>query len=92
MFEWLQRGDKAPEPRKGMPSPRLKEAEFKRRYREQFNDPAFEAALQNSTLSPTLLGRPMTILARVREPGKQARASPTRPTTFRSTGSRPTLR
>ncbi|QND58000.1 hypothetical protein [Mesorhizobium huakuii] len=44
MFEWLQHGDKAPEPRRSMPSPRVKEAEFKRRYREQFNDPAFEAA------------------------------------------------
>jgi multimeric flavodoxin WrbA len=32
-----------PEPRKGMPSPRLEEAEFKRRYREQFRDPNFEA-------------------------------------------------
>jgi multimeric flavodoxin WrbA len=44
MFEWLKQGEKAPDPRKGMPSPRLEEAEFKRRYREQFNDPAFEAA------------------------------------------------
>jgi len=31
----------APEPRKGMPSPRLDEAEFKRRFRAQFPDPAF---------------------------------------------------
>lgn len=31
----------APPPRKGMPSPRLDEHEFKRRYREQFFDPAF---------------------------------------------------
>jgi multimeric flavodoxin WrbA len=31
----------APEPRKGMPSPELSEAEFKQRYREQFHDPAF---------------------------------------------------
>jgi multimeric flavodoxin WrbA len=29
-------------PRKGMPSPKLSEAEFKRRYAEQFVDPAFE--------------------------------------------------
>src|SRR4051794_22500642 len=34
----------APSPRKGMPSPRLDEAEFKQRYRQQFADPAFEAA------------------------------------------------
>jgi multimeric flavodoxin WrbA len=34
---------KAPEPRKGMPSPRLDEAEFKRRFRAQFPDPAFDA-------------------------------------------------
>jgi multimeric flavodoxin WrbA len=33
----------APSPRKGMPSPRLDEREFKRRYRQQFYDPAFEA-------------------------------------------------
>jgi multimeric flavodoxin WrbA len=32
-----------PAPRKGMPSPRLDEAEFKKRYREQFVDPAFGA-------------------------------------------------
>jgi multimeric flavodoxin WrbA len=30
-----------PEPREGMPSPRLEEGEFKRRYREQFRDPNF---------------------------------------------------
>lgn len=29
------------EPRKGMPSPRLTEAEFRRRYLDQFRDPAF---------------------------------------------------
>lgn len=32
---------KAPDPRKGMPSPTLDEAEFKRRFRAQFKDPAF---------------------------------------------------
>ena len=31
----------APQPRKGMPSPRLEEAEFKRRFRSRFVDPAF---------------------------------------------------
>lgn len=31
----------APDPRKGMPSPRLDEAEFKRRFRGQYTDPAF---------------------------------------------------
>ena len=34
---------KAIEPRKGMPSPQLAEAEFKRRYNDQFFDPAFRA-------------------------------------------------
>ncbi len=33
---------KVPEPRKGMPNPRLPENEFKRRFRAQFPDPAFE--------------------------------------------------
>jgi hypothetical protein len=33
---------KAVEPRKGMLSPRVEEAEFKRRFRSQFQDPAFE--------------------------------------------------
>lgn len=33
----------APAPRKGMPSPRLDEAQFKRRFLGQFIDPAFEA-------------------------------------------------
>jgi multimeric flavodoxin WrbA len=41
MFDWLK-ARKAPEPRKGMPSPRLSEAEFKRRFRSQFQDQAFE--------------------------------------------------
>ena len=31
------------EPRKGMPSPRLSESEFRRRYLEQFVDPAFDS-------------------------------------------------
>ena len=35
--------DKAVKPRKGMPSPQLGEAEFKRRYNGQFFDPAFRA-------------------------------------------------
>ena len=39
MLESLRK--KAPAPRKGMPSPRLDEAEFKRRFFEQFADPAF---------------------------------------------------
>lgn len=41
MFDGLKSG-KAPEPRKGMPSPRLDEAEFKRRFRNQFKDPGFD--------------------------------------------------
>jgi multimeric flavodoxin WrbA len=40
MAGWLRGG--VPEPRKGMPSPRLREAEFKRRFRSQFQDPCFE--------------------------------------------------
>jgi multimeric flavodoxin WrbA len=35
-------GKPAPEPRKGMPSPRLGEAAFRRRFLEQFQDPVFE--------------------------------------------------
>ena len=34
-------GGAAPEPRKGMPSPQLDEAEFKRRFLGQYIDPAF---------------------------------------------------
>lgn len=44
MFDWLKNG-KAPAPRKGMPSPRLDEKEFKRRFRSQFQDRNFEALL-----------------------------------------------
>jgi len=40
MFDWLK--SKGLDPRKGMPSPRLDEDEFKRRCRAQFQDPAFE--------------------------------------------------
>jgi multimeric flavodoxin WrbA len=42
MFDWLKDG-KAPEPRKGMPSPRLEEVEFKQRFRAQFQDHAFDS-------------------------------------------------
>ena len=33
----------APQPRKGMPSPRLDEAEFRRRFLNRFQDPNFDA-------------------------------------------------
>src|SRR3954470_18581564 len=42
MFDWLK-GGKTPEPRKGMPSPRVNQDEFKRRFRLQFQDSGFEA-------------------------------------------------
>ena len=32
----------APEPRKGMPSPELDEAEFRKRFLSQYTDPAFD--------------------------------------------------
>jgi multimeric flavodoxin WrbA len=41
MFDWLKNG-KATQPRKGMPSPELDEAEFKRRFLAQFADHCFE--------------------------------------------------
>jgi multimeric flavodoxin WrbA len=40
MFDWLRTGKT--QPRKGMPSPELDEAEFKRRFLSQFEDPCFE--------------------------------------------------
>jgi multimeric flavodoxin WrbA len=40
MSDWLK--GKVPEPRKGMPSPRVSEQEFKKRFRSQFPDPAFD--------------------------------------------------
>lgn len=42
MFDWLA-NRKLTEPRKGMPSPRLAEGEFKRRFRDQFQDPNFKS-------------------------------------------------
>jgi multimeric flavodoxin WrbA len=36
-------GKAVPEPRKGMPSPQLEEAEFKRRFKSQFQDTAFKS-------------------------------------------------
>jgi multimeric flavodoxin WrbA len=42
MLDWLKSAS-GPAPRKGMPSPRLDEQEFKRRFRAQFPDPAFDA-------------------------------------------------
>ena len=47
MMDWLKGG--APEPRKGMPSPRLSEDEFKRRFLQQYQDPAFDAAARASS-------------------------------------------
>jgi hypothetical protein len=41
MFDWLKT-EKTTQPRKGMPSPELDEAEFKRRFLAQFQDPCFE--------------------------------------------------
>ncbi|HEY1978527.1 MAG TPA: flavodoxin family protein [Xanthobacteraceae bacterium] len=41
MFDWLK-SDAASKPRTGMPSPRLAEADFKRRFRNQFQDHAFD--------------------------------------------------
>src|ERR1041384_6457427 len=41
MFDWLKTA-KTTQPRKGMPSPELDEAEFKRRFLSQFEDPCFE--------------------------------------------------
>ena len=41
MFNWLK--SDAPVPRRGMPSPRLDEQEFKRRFRTQFQDPNFDS-------------------------------------------------
>ncbi|MGN6749318.1 MAG: NADPH-dependent FMN reductase, partial [Xanthobacteraceae bacterium] len=41
MFDWLKTA-KTTQPRKGMPSPELDEAEFKRRFLSQFADPCFE--------------------------------------------------
>ena len=32
----------APDPRKGMPSPQIDEAEFRKRFLSQFIDPAFD--------------------------------------------------
>ena len=42
MFDWLKTA-KTTQPRKGMPSPELDEAEFKRRFLSQFEDPCFES-------------------------------------------------
>ena len=42
MAKPLAQERQAPLPRKGTPSPRLSEAEFKRRYAERFFDPAFD--------------------------------------------------
>lgn len=59
-------GREAPPPRTGMPSPRLEEAEFKRLFRAQFQDPAFD------DLSPEL-GR---IANAAWESYRQSRKSP----------------
>ncbi len=72
MFDWLKHGG-APEPRKGMPSPRLNEAEFKRRYRERFYDPPLTRPLPNWKPLRRLPGKPMRSRARARAPAKPAK-------------------
>ena len=42
MFDWLK-DTKTDQPRRGMPSPRLDENEFKRRFRDQFQDQAYDS-------------------------------------------------
>lgn len=41
LFDWLRKAGDS-QPRRGMPSPRLGEQEFKQRFRMQFTDPLFD--------------------------------------------------
>ena len=79
----------SPEPRKGMPSPRLDEAEFKRRFRAQFHRsrlrPPRGRARQDRRRR---LGRLRALAQGAAARARRARSSPIPTTISRSTGSR----
>lgn len=88
MFDWLKTV-KPTQPRKGMPSPDLNEAEFKRRFLAQFADPCFEAlATELVRVSGAAWDALISIRAKRRVPEKPARDTLTPITSLRSTGSR----
>ena len=58
MFDWLT-SEKVTAPRKGMPSPRLDEAEFKRRFKEQFQDRSFDGLAHQLDQIGKRPGRPI---------------------------------
>ena len=72
----------APEPRKGMPSPQIDEAEFRKRFLSQFIDPAFDPL---EGRAGKVVGEPrgtaIPTTARRRARARRARSSPTRTTT-----------
>ena len=74
--------------RKGMPSAQIDKAEFTKRMREQFYDPAKKSD-RRSTRSSMSPGKPMTSIARARAPGRLVPAMPIRAMSCRSNGSRP---
>jgi len=78
---------KAPEPRKGMPSPQLDEAEFRRRFLSSFQDPAFDPLKAELD---KVAGAAWDGYSNHRKSPRTRNAGPgyaDRPTTSRSTGS-----
>ena len=72
--------------RTGMPSVALDKAEFARRVRARFYDPAFEPVEQEIERSSRPPGTATTTAASRRAPSRPARATPIRATSSRSTG------
>ena len=67
----------APEPRKGMPSPQIDEAEFRKRFLSQFIDPAFEPLkAELDKVVGRRLGRLFATIARRRARTRRAKGSP----------------
>ena len=87
MFNWLKNG-KAPEPRKGMPSPRLDESAFKQRFRSQFKDPAFAELATELDKITHAAWEAYKHSRKAPHTRKAARNSPIPTMSFRSIGSR----
>jgi len=73
-------------PRKGMPSPRLNEGEFRKRFLAQFQDPAFDALARELDKIAAVAWDAYEHSRKARRHARQATNLPTPTTTFRSTG------
>ena len=85
MFDWLKE-KKSPEPRKGMPSPRLSEVGFKKRFQSHFQDNSFAGLQAELDKITHAAWDAYAHSRRVREPAKPGSNSQIRTTSWRRIG------